>query len=149
MTVQNITAEKYDQAIGIPDIDAFCVAATVTNIEFRNDGNVLIFVSNGSAGAITATVKSVPDCPMVVEVAGAIGACIQEQTSGQLHTGPIVGITTRSRQYARAIVRTDDGCLARLGLDDTLQPLRSELCSIVESLGKWLEVVHPAPEFGE
>ena len=61
MTVQNITAEKYDQAIGIPDIDAFCVAATVTNIEFRNDGNVLIFVSNGSAGAITATVKSVPD----------------------------------------------------------------------------------------
>lgn len=61
MTVQNITAEYYDLGKGIADLDAACVAASGTAIEFYNDGNVLVVISNGSAGAITATIKSAPD----------------------------------------------------------------------------------------
>lgn len=61
MTVQNISQEFYDLGKGIADLDAACTAAAGTAIEFFNDGNVLVAISNGSAGAITATLKSAPD----------------------------------------------------------------------------------------
>lgn len=61
MTVYSPIANLGDKAEGVVDIDAALTTATELNNSFQNDGNLVLMVSNGSAGAITATIKGTPD----------------------------------------------------------------------------------------
>jgi len=50
-----------DLGVGILDIDASLAAATGLELQFFNDGNTIMFISNGSASPVTATLVSAPD----------------------------------------------------------------------------------------
>ena len=60
MTAYATTVEYLDRGAGTADLDALLVAAA-TSMEFKNDGNIVVVVSNASAGSVTATLKSQPD----------------------------------------------------------------------------------------
>lgn len=60
MTAYATTAEYLDRGAGIQDLEASLVAAA-TSMEFKNDGNIVVVINNGSVGSVTATLKSQPD----------------------------------------------------------------------------------------
>lgn len=61
MATYNPIASLGDIGKGVADIDAALTTATALTNDFYNDGNVVLFVSNGSATAVTLTIKSQPD----------------------------------------------------------------------------------------
>jgi hypothetical protein len=50
-----------DRGVGIADLIAGPTVATDTDLEFRNDGNMVLAVSNQDAAGITATLVATPD----------------------------------------------------------------------------------------
>lgn len=60
MTAIAVTAEYLDRGAGVADLEGALVAAS-TSMEFRNDGNIVAVVKNGSAGSVTCTLVSQPD----------------------------------------------------------------------------------------
>ena len=53
--------DRLDRGIGITDLSTQGTALTELTNTYRNDGNILAFVINASAGAVVATLKSQPD----------------------------------------------------------------------------------------
>jgi len=45
---------------GVADLQAALIAATDTNLQFRNTGREIIYIHNGDVGARVATLKAVP-----------------------------------------------------------------------------------------
>lgn len=65
MTAYAITLEAPDRGgqglvTSLQDLDSFMVAAD-TSMEIPNDGDVIAVLKSTNAGAVTATVKAVPD----------------------------------------------------------------------------------------
>lgn len=54
-------AELLDRGVGVADLQASLVAATDVDLEWRNDGNLVLFIDNQDAGARTVTLKAQPD----------------------------------------------------------------------------------------
>lgn len=54
-------ATLLDIGRGVLDLDAALTQATFADLVFYNDGNVVLFISNASAGVRTVTVKSQQD----------------------------------------------------------------------------------------
>jgi hypothetical protein len=59
--VLNPIATLLDRGIGVPDIAAVAIAATDTELQFANDGNLLLFIDNNDAGVRVATLQATPD----------------------------------------------------------------------------------------
>lgn len=53
--------ELVDRGEGVADLQASLVAATEVELSFNNDGNVVNFIQNDSAGVRTVTLNSVAD----------------------------------------------------------------------------------------
>lgn len=60
MTAYAVTRSFLDRGIGRTDIVADMVAAAVA-MEFKNNGNIIVMINNGSGGSVTATLKAVAD----------------------------------------------------------------------------------------
>lgn len=58
MTLIVPTHELKNGGTGIADLAAACATAAAASMEFANDGNLMLFILNGSASPITATVKA-------------------------------------------------------------------------------------------
>jgi len=50
-----------DRGVGIADLVTGPTAASDTALEFRNDGNMILAISNADAAGITATLTATPD----------------------------------------------------------------------------------------
>ena len=61
MAVLTPIATLNDNGRGVADLDGALAQAADTTNSFANDGNTVLVLSNGTAGSITATVKSAPD----------------------------------------------------------------------------------------
>jgi len=55
--VPSTTVLKND-GVGVADLDTAIATAAAATMEFNNDGNLLLFVKNGSASPVTLTVKA-------------------------------------------------------------------------------------------
>lgn len=53
--------DRLDRGIGLTDLTTQGTALTEVTNSYRNDGNIVAFVINGSGAPITATLKSQPD----------------------------------------------------------------------------------------
>jgi len=54
-------ATLLNRGIGVADLQAALAAATDTEIQFKNSGDLVLFVDNQSAGVRTVTLKAQPD----------------------------------------------------------------------------------------
>lgn len=54
-------ANILDRGVGVDDIEAAGVAATDTELQFANDGNLVLFVANASGGNRVVTLVAQPD----------------------------------------------------------------------------------------
>lgn len=50
-----------DRGVGIDDLVTGATAATDVDLEFRNDGDMVLAISNGSGAPMTATLNATPD----------------------------------------------------------------------------------------
>lgn len=54
-------ANLLDRGEGVADLQAALAAATDTELQFANDGNMVLFIDNQSAGVRQVTLKATPD----------------------------------------------------------------------------------------
>ncbi len=54
-------ATLLNRGIGVADLQAALEAATDTELQFKNSGDLVLFVDNQSAGVRTVTLKAQPD----------------------------------------------------------------------------------------